>query len=131
MSKHISDEQLLTALLVHGGVAKAATALNMSRNAIYKRLKDDSFRQQDDAFRAQYDSTQGALLSVASTAMADGLNDAVNALLDVIRDKDSAASVRVSAADSLLRHCCRYIESASICRRLDALEAKNINMEDM
>lgn len=123
MSKHISDEQLLTALLVHGGVAKAATALNMSRNAI-KRLQDKGFRQ-------QYDSAQGALLSVASTAMADGLNDAVNALLDVIRDKDSAASVRVSAADSLLRHCCRYIESASICRRLDALEAKNINMEDM
>lgn len=120
MSKHISDEQLLTALLVHGGVAKAATALNMSRNAIYKRLQDKGFRQ-------QYDAAQGALLSVASTAMADGLNDAVGALLDVIRDKDSAASVRVSAADSLLRHCCRYIESASICRRLDALEAQNNN----
>ena len=120
MSKHISDEQLLTALLVHGGVAKAATALNMSRNAIYKRLQDKGFRQ-------QYDSSQVALLSVASTAMADALNDAVNALLDVIRDKDSAASVRVSAADSLLRHCCRYIESASICRRLDALEAQNNN----
>ena len=96
----------------------------MSRNAIYKRLQDKGFRQ-------QYDSAQGALLSVASTAMADGLNDAVNALLDVIRDKDSAASVRVSAADSLLRHCCRYIESASICRRLDALETINNNTEDI
>lgn len=118
MSKHITDEQLLTALLVHGGVAKAATALSISRVTIYKRL-------QDDAFRAQYDSAQSALLSVASTAMADGLSDAVNALLEVIRDKDSAASVRVSAADSLLRHCCRYVETASICRRLDALEAQN------
>lgn len=54
MSKHISDEQLLTALLVHGGVAKAATALNMSRNAIYKRLQDKGFRQ-------QYDSAQVTL----------------------------------------------------------------------
>ena len=124
MSKHISDEQLLTALLIHGSVGNAATALSMSRNAIYKRLQDDSFRQ-------QYDAAQGALLSVASTAMADGLNDAVGALLDVIRDKDSAASVRVSAADSLLRHCCRYIESASICRRLDALEAIRNNMEEI
>lgn len=124
MSKHISDEQLLTALLIHGSVGKAATALSMSRNAIYKRLQVDSFRQ-------QYDAAQGALLSVASTAMADGLNDAVGALLDVIRDKDSAASVRVSAADSLLRHCCRYIESASICRRLDALETINNNTEDI
>ena len=46
MPKHISDEQLLTALLVHGGVAKAATALSMSRTAIYKRLQDDAFRAQ-------------------------------------------------------------------------------------
>ena len=89
--------------------------------------KTTEFTLTENGAFAYNTAAQGALLSVASTAMADGLNDAVGALLDVIRDKDSAASVRVSAADSLLRHCCRYIESASICRRLDALEAQNNN----
>lgn len=117
MAKKVSDEKLLTALLVHGGVAKAAAVLQISRATIYKRL-------QDDDFRTQYNSAQGALLTVAATYMAGGLSDAVKALLDVIRDESNTASVRVSAADSLLRHCCRYVESASICRRLDELEAK-------
>ena len=113
--KKISDEQLLTALLVHGGVTKAAAALNMSSSAIYKRLADADFRQ-------RFDEMQGVMLSTVASSMTNGLSDAVNALLEVIRDKDNAASVRVSAADSLLRHCCRYIERANILRRLDALE---------
>lgn len=120
MPKTVTDEKLLEMLLVHGGVSGAATALGMSRNAIYKRLRDD-------AFRAQYDAMQGVLLGVAASAMCDGLSDAVDALLEVIRDKANAATVRISAADSLLRHCAKYIETASILRRLDALEAQTRN----
>lgn len=119
MPKQISDEKLLSALLVHGGVTKAAAALGISRNAVYKRL-------QDETFRSQYEQMQGTLLSVAAASMSDGLSDAVAALLDVIHDKGSAASVKVSAADSLLRHCCRYVETANILRRLDALENQKI-----
>ena len=115
MPKTVTDEKLLEMLLVHGGVGGAATALGMSRNAIYKRLQDDAFRQ-------RYDAMQGVMLSVAASSMTEGLTDAVSALLAVIRDKNAAATVRISAADSLLRHCAKYIETASILRRLDALE---------
>lgn len=120
MPKTVSDEKLLEMLLVHGGVGGAATALGLSRNAIYKRLRDDAFRQ-------QYDALQGVLLGVAASTMCDGLTDAVSALLEVIRDKNAAATVRISAADSLLRHCAKYIETASVLRRLDALEAAQNN----
>ena len=120
MPKKVSDEKLLEMLLVHGGVGGAATALGMSRNAIYKRLRDDNFRQ-------RYDETQGVVLSVAASSMTEGLTDAVSALLAVVRDEKAAATVRVSAADALLRHCCRYVESANILRRLDALEQAQNN----
>lgn len=118
MPKHITDSQLLTALLVHGGVTKAAAALNISRPTIYKRL-------QDPAFRAQYDSAQGVLLSVAATSMSDALDDAIGALREVITDKNANVNARIAASDSLLRHCAKYCETASICRRLDALEKQN------
>lgn len=120
MPKTVSDEKLLEMLLVHGGVGGAATALGLSRNAIYKRLRDDAFRQ-------QYDQMQGVMLSTAASSMTEGLTDAVGALLAVIRDKNAAATVRISAADSLLRHCAKYLETASVLRRLDALEAQTRN----
>ena len=58
MAKQVTDEKLLEMLLVHGGVRGAAVALGLSENAIYKRLRDDSFRQ-------QYDQMQGVILAAA------------------------------------------------------------------
>ena len=43
------------------------------------------------------------------------------------RDTENAATVRVSAADSLLRHGLRYIEMGNILLRLDALEQRTNN----
>ena len=119
MPKKVTDEKLLEMLLVHGSVSGAATALGLSRNAIYKRM-------QDADFRTQYDSAQGVMLSAAALAMSDALCEAINTLLDVVRDKNAAASIRVSASDAILRHTARYIESADILRRLDALENQKI-----
>lgn len=120
MPKKVSDEKLIETMVLYGGVSGAAETLGLSRNAVYKRMKDDTFRR-------QLDEAQGAMLSTAATAMADGLCEAVDALLAVIRNKNAAATVRISAADSLLRHCAKYLETASILRRLDALEAQTRN----
>lgn len=120
MPKKVSDEKLIETMVLYGGVSGAAETLGLSRNAVYKRMKDDTFRR-------QLDEAQGAMLSTAATAMADGLCEAVDALLAVLRDKNSAATVKVSAADAICRHANRYIESANILRRLDALEAQTRN----
>jgi hypothetical protein len=40
----------------------------------------------------------------------------------VLEDTENAATVRVSAADSLLRHGLRYVEVANILARLEAIE---------
>lgn len=115
MAKKVSDEQLLEALLVHGGVSGAARVLGLSENAIYKRLKDDALRQ-------QYDTLQGVMLSTAAAAMVDALGDAVSALRAVLADQSASAGLKVNAANALLNHCCRYVEISNITRRLDALE---------
>ena len=115
MAKKVTDEKLLEMLLVHGGVTGAAHVLGISENAIYKRLKDDAFRQ-------QYDQLQGVVLATATARMATGAEKAVAALLDVLEDKAASPGLRVQAANSLLSHCCRYVEANNILRRLDALE---------
>lgn len=115
MAKKVTDEKLLEMLLIHGGVHGAAIVLGLSENAIYKRLKDDTFRQ-------QYDQMQGVILAAATAKMAAGAERAVAALLDVLEDETASAGLRVQAANSLLSHCCRYVETSNILRRLDALE---------
>lgn len=120
MAKKITDEKLLEMLLVHGGASGAAAALGISRNAVFKRL-------QDPVFRAQYDAAQGVVLSTAAASMTTALNDAIGCLRDVVIDKSVSAAVRVQAANALLTHCNRYIESANILRRLEELEEVSKN----
>lgn len=115
MGKRVSDEQLLEALLVHGGASGAAAAHKISRNAVYKRL-------QDPTFRAQYDAAQGAIVGAATAAMTAALDDAIGALVNVLNDYNTAPATKVQAANTLLTHCNRYIETASILHRLELLE---------
>ena len=51
------------------------------------------------------------------------LESATATMAEIMEDGQNPASVRVSAADSVLRHGLRYIEAGNILRRLDALEA--------
>jgi hypothetical protein len=115
MGKKVSDEKILEAMLVHGGVRGAAAVCGISQNAIYKRL-------QDSAFRARYDELQGVVLSTVAASMAAALDKAVGALVAVLDDVNASPGLKVNAANALLNHANRYIESANIMRRLEALE---------
>lgn len=118
MAKTVSNEKLLETLLVYGNAERAARALNITRNAIYKRL-------QDETFRAQYTAAQSAVINAVSLELTAVISDAVGALHDVVTDDIATDSARISASNALLQHCVRYVEVASIIRRLDALEAAN------
>ena len=113
--KSISDEKLLEMLVIHGGVKGASASLGISQNAIYKRLQNEEFRR-------KYDSLQGIVISTAVTRMTTALEEAIGTLTEIIQDKEANAQTRVSACNSLLTHCNRYIESSNVLRRLDALE---------
>ena len=118
MAKTVSNEKLLETLLVYGNAERAARALNITRNAIFKRL-------QDETFRAQYTAAQSAVISAVSLELTAVIGDAVGALHDVVTDDIATDSARISASNALLQHCVRYVEVAGILRRLDALEQAN------
>lgn len=110
-----NDEIILSALLVCGSVRAAAKIAECSETTIRTRLNDDDFRQ-------RYEQAKGAILTEACDAISARLTLAVDTLCEVLEDTKNAATVRVSAADSLLRHGLRYVEVANILARLDAIE---------
>ena len=114
--KIVTDERLLALLIEHGSVTRVAKIAGISRNAIYMRLR------QNEDFRTKYEEAKNAVLQDACGAISTKLETAAAVLYDVATNDRAAVSVRVSAADSLLRHGLRYIEQGEILKRLDALE---------
>ena len=112
----ISDEKVLAALLENGSIRKAAAALGCSAGCVRDRLKDEQFKK-------QYEDAKAAALNEATDNLSIKLTTAVDVLAKVMTDSETAATVRVSAADSVLRHGLRYVEMFDVLKRLEALEA--------
>lgn len=117
VKKRFSDEDILQALIEHGSARAAAKALGCSTGTITARLTDEGFRK-------RYDDVKGAVLSDAVDTMRSKLSTAVDTLTGVMEDDSNPATVRVSAADALLRHSLRYIETQDFEKRLKALEER-------
>lgn len=111
----LNDEKILGALLAAGSVRKASKIAECSETTIRTRLNDDEFRQ-------RYEQAKSMVLSEACDAISARLTCAIDTLCDILKNTENAASVRVSACDSLLRHGLRYVEVANILARLDAIE---------
>ena len=55
--------------------------------------------------------------------MQTAVGDAVEVLREVVKDRNVAAGVRVSAADSIIRNAMRLTEQMDIVQRIEQLEA--------
>ena len=115
-----TDEKLIAALLDCGSVRAAARRTHCSATTIRARLDDPIFRE-------RYQNAKKGVLKEATDAIVARLTGAADALAEVMSDSNAAASVRVSAADAILRHGLRYLQAGNIIERLDALEAENRN----
>ncbi len=119
----LNDEKILAALIACGSVRTAAKIADVSETTIRNRLNDDAFRE-------RYETAKNDLLSEACDSISARLTLAVDTLCEVLQNTENAATVRVSAADSLLRHGLRYIETANILARIEALEELKTQKEN-
>ena len=115
MEQKGNSEKILAALITCGSVRAAAKSANVSESTIRNRLADPIFRE-------KYQSAKSAILEEACDALSARLTLAVDSLCQVLENEKNPATVRISAADSVLRHGLKYVEAANILRRLDALE---------
>ncbi len=112
----LNNEKILSALLTGGSIRSAAKIAGCAESTIRARLKDD-------AFRSQYEEAKQNVLSEALDSLSARLTDAVSTIASVMESPETPASVRVSAADAVLRHGLKYLEAGNILKRLEALEA--------
>lgn len=122
MAQKYSDEQILEALLAAGSARQAAKRLGCSLSCVRDRMAKPRFKEQYD--RAKADALADTVCNLQTR-----MSTAVDVLAVMMVNPEIAATVRVSAADSILRHGLRYVEQFEIIRRIERLEASTKNEE--
>lgn len=125
VKKFLDDERILAALIGGGSIRRAATIAGISPATIRNRLNDDQFRQ-------RYEAEKREILETAVDNMKASLVVAIDTLTGAMGDGKATQSVRIQAADALLRHCVKYVTMLDFDRRLTALEqAQAEELEDV
>lgn len=91
-----NDTAIITALMVSRTNAEAAGRLQMSESQLYERMKDRAFKQ-------LLLETQGQLLARTSDMMLSKAAEAVETIAEIMSDRENPASVRLSAANTILK----------------------------
>lgn len=97
---HLTTKQkrAITALLSEPTTAAAAEKAKVGRRTLYRWLAED------DTFRRELSEAEALAVEDAARTMASGAAEAVNALRDVLTNRNEDARTRVAAANSFLSH---------------------------
>lgn len=114
--KMLTDEEIVAALITEGSIAGAAAALGCTPRTIYARMKTQTFKE-------LYARTKGEIVKQATAKLQGTLCAAVDTLVEIMKDTDTAKQTRVNSAVSLLQYAARYTETTDIIERLEAIES--------
>ena len=116
LKKRLTDETIIAALVEAGSIKEAAGKLNCTPRTLYERMKKPAFRE-------LYNQAKGELMKTATAKLQAHLSGAVNTLVGIMNDKETAPQTRANCAVSILQYGARYAEATDIIERLEALEA--------
>lgn len=111
------NDVLIAALMASRTIREAAARAEVSESTMYRRLKDAEFA-------AAYRDARREVMGHAVARLQQAASDAVDALVDVVRDTAGNQNARVAAARVLLDQALRATENEEIVPRLEALEAR-------
>jgi hypothetical protein len=109
-------EAVIVALLTTRTVRDAARKCALSEPTLYRLL-------QLPEFKAQYRAARRELVEQTITQLQRDGADAAIALRQIVKDRKTPASVRVSAARVILEQGIKAIELVDLSERIDKLEA--------
>lgn len=107
--------KFLSALLQSGKVTEAIKACGISNSTAYRWIEEPEFK-------AELQKRKTEMLNEVSVKMQFGFSDAVENLLQIIRNPDSSDQVKINAIDCLFRNARPIIEEVDILNRLQAVE---------
>lgn len=119
--KRCNDEQIIQAVLSSGSQSEAARSLGLNKTTITHRMKNPEFKRKLDEAKAAY-------LQQAVQELRQELKSSVRTLAEVRDDATAPQSVRIQAADTILRHALKYTEIGDIIQRIEELEKRDNNV---
>ena len=111
-----NNEQLIIALVTTSTIKEAALKAGVSEATVYKRLKEEDFKKAYNEYRQK-------LIEDSATALSLQLGDAVTALGDIVRDKETPAAIRLQAADTIIKDSLRIREHIQLTSDVELLKA--------
>ena len=107
--------KFLTVWLDCGKITEAIKTCGISNSTAYRW-------KEEPEFKAEFQKRKTEMLNEVSMKMQTGFSDAVENLLQIIRNPDSSAQVKINAIDCLFRNARPIIEEVDILNRLQAIE---------
>ena len=101
-TKTISNEAIIAALLQHGTIKEAAEAAGTTPRTIYDRMKSDR------EFRGEYAEAKADIVRKAVFSINSNLSAAIDAIMDIMNDKDANPAVRLQAAQTILNNAEKF-----------------------
>lgn len=102
-TKAVSNEEIIAALLQHGTVKDAAAAAGIAPRTIYDRMNDREFR-------AEYMEAKNDIIRKAVFTINEKLSAAIDAVAEIMTDKDNNPAVRLQAAQTILNNAGKFAE---------------------
>ena len=102
-TKAISNEEIIAALLQHGTIKDAAAAAGTTPRTIYDRMNDREFR-------AEYMEAKNDIIRKAVFTINEKLSAAIDAVAEIMTDKDNDPAVRLQAAQTILNNAGKFAE---------------------
>ena len=110
--------KFMSELFTSSSISEAIKNTGISSATAYKWMRED------DEFRRELQNRKTKALEEVSTQMQVGFSDAVEELLQIIRNNRVSAQVKINAIDCLFRNAKPIMEEVDILNRLQAVEAK-------
>jgi hypothetical protein len=86
-------------------------------------------RMKSPEFQKLYAEAKTELITGVINRCQSVMMEAINTIAEIMRDAENAPQIRLNAADSIMRHGIKLIETRDILERLETLETafQNIN----
>jgi hypothetical protein len=110
------QELALAALLAQPSIGEAAKAAGVGEKTLWRWLQRDDFEE-------AYQNARRRVVDQAIAQVQAGMTEAVQTLRDVMKNKKTAASARVSAARAMIGFGFEAVQMENLEKRIAALEA--------
>lgn len=102
--KSVNNEKIIAALIQHGTIKGAAEATGISSRTIYDRMTNDR------DFQAEYSEAKNSLVRKAVFSITKKVSAAVEAVAEIMNDKEVNPAVRLQAAQALITNAAKFTE---------------------